>query len=85
MGPDGAANIIFKHDIKESEDPMETRAEKIEEYRHTVANPYIAASRGYVDDVIVPSTTRQRLASAFDMLQSKRETNPAKKHGNIPL
>ena len=85
MGPDGAANIIFKHDIKESEDPMETRAEKIEEYRDTVANPYIAASRGYVDDVIVPSTTRQRLASAFDMLQSKRETNPAKKHGNIPL
>lgn len=85
MGPDGAANIIFKHEIKESEDPMETRTEKIEEYRDTVANPYIAASRGYIDDVIIPSTTRQRLVSAFDMLQSKREVKPAKKHGNIPL
>jgi acetyl-CoA carboxylase carboxyltransferase component len=85
MGPDGAANIIFKKDIKNSQDPLETRTEKIKEYRDTVANPYIAASRGYVDDVIVPSTTRQRLVSAFDMLQSKRENRPAKKHGNMPL
>ncbi|SHI07591.1 acyl-CoA carboxylase subunit beta [Sporanaerobacter acetigenes] len=85
MGPDGAANIIFKKDIKNAEDPIEMRAEKIEEYRDTVANPYIAASRGFVDDVIVPSTTRQRLVSAFDMLQSKRENRPSKKHGNIPL
>ncbi|WP_416197268.1 MAG: Propionyl-CoA carboxylase carboxyltransferase subunit [Sporanaerobacter sp.] len=85
MGPDGAANIIFKNDIKNAEDPVEMRAKKIEEYRDTVANPYIAASRGYVDDVIVPSTTRQRLVSAFDMLQSKRENRPSKKHGNIPL
>ena len=85
MGPDGAANIIFKHDIKDSEDPVSTRQEKIEEYRHTVANPYIAAERGYVDDVIVPSITRPRLISAFDMLESKREANPAKKHGNLPV
>lgn len=85
MGPDGAANIIFKHDIKESKDPTATRQEKIEEYRNTVANPYIAAERGYVDDVIVPSTTRPRLISAFDMLESKRETNPPKKHGNLPV
>jgi len=85
MGPDGAANIIFKNDIKNSENPIETRKEKIEEYRNTVANPYIAASRGFVDDVIVPSTTRPRLISAFDMLESKRESNPAKKHGNIPV
>ena len=85
MGPDGAANIIFKKDIKNAEDPIEMRAEKIEEYRDTVANPYIAGSRGFVDDVIVPSTTRQRLVSAFDMLQSKRENRPSKKHGNIPL
>lgn len=85
MGPEGAANIIFRHDIKDSDDPMETRQEKIKEYRDTVANPYIAAERGYVDDVIVPSITRPRLISAFDMLESKRETNPAKKHGNLPV
>ncbi|NMA86792.1 MAG: methylmalonyl-CoA carboxyltransferase, partial [Tissierellia bacterium] len=60
MGPDGAANIIFKHDIADSDDPIETRQEKIEEYRDTVANPYIAAERGFVDDVIVPSITRPR-------------------------
>ncbi len=85
MGPEGAANIIFKKDIKNSDNPIETRQEKIKEYRDTVANPYIAAARGFVDDIIVPSTTRPRLISAFDMLQTKRETNPAKKHGNIPV
>lgn len=85
MGPDGAANIIFKNDIKNSEDPVETRKEKIEEYRNTVANPYIAAQRGFVDDVFVPSITRPRLISAFEMLESKRETRPSKKHGNLPV
>lgn len=85
MGPDGAANIIFKHDIKNSDDPISTRQEKIDEYRDTVANPYIAAARGFVDDVIAPSNTRPRLISAFDMLESKRETRPAKKHGNFPV
>lgn len=85
MGPEGAANIIFKNDIANSDDPINTRQEKIAEYRDTVANPYIAAQRGFVDDVIVPSTTRPRLISAFDMLESKRENRPAKKHGNLPL
>ncbi len=85
MGPDGAANIIFKHDIASSNDPIAARAEKIEEYKDTVANPYIAAQRGYVDDVIVPSTTRPRLISAFDMLETKVETRPNKKHGNLPV
>jgi methylmalonyl-CoA decarboxylase alpha subunit len=85
MGPEGAANIIFKKDISNSDNPVETRQEKIKEYRDTVANPYIAASRGFIDDVIVPSTTRPRLISAFDMLETKRESNPAKKHGNIPV
>ncbi|MBU5440392.1 methylmalonyl-CoA carboxyltransferase, partial [Tissierella sp. MSJ-40] len=85
MGPDGAANIIFKKDIENSNDPINTRQEKIKEYRDTVANPYIAAERGYVDDVIVPSITRPRLISAFDMLGSKREHRPAKKHGNLPV
>jgi len=85
MGPEGAANIIFKKDISNSDNPIETRQEKIKEYRDTVANPYIAASRGFIDDVIIPSTTRPRLISAFDMLETKRESNPAKKHGNIPV
>lgn len=85
MGPDGAANIIFKNEISNSEDPIATRAEKIAEYKNTVANPYIAAQRGFVDDVIVPSTTRPRLISAFDMLETKRENRPSKKHGNLPV
>ena len=85
MGPDGAANIIFKNDIKNSDNPVEMRQKKIEEYRDTVANPYIAAQRGFVDDIIVPSITRPRIISAFDMLESKRESNPAKKHGNLPV
>ncbi len=85
MGPDGAANIIFKRDIENSDDPITTRQEKIDEYRNTVASPYIAAQRGFVDDVLVPSITRPRLISAFDMLESKREDRPAKKHGNLPV
>lgn len=85
MGPDGAANIIFKKDIAASENPAETRKEKIEEYRDKFSNPYVAASRGYVDDVIEPSETRKRIISALEMLDTKRENRPAKKHGNIPL
>ena len=85
MGPEGAANIIFKNQIANSEDPVATRKEKIEEYRSTVANPYIAAQRGFVDDVLVPSITRPRLISAFDMLETKRENRPSKKHGNLPV
>ncbi|WP_209315312.1 acyl-CoA carboxylase subunit beta [Soehngenia longivitae] len=85
MGPDGAANIIFKNEIANSGDPVKTRMEKIEEYRNTVANPSIAAQRGFVDDIIVPSHTRPRLISAFDMLESKRENRPSKKHGNLPV
>ena len=85
MGPEGAANIIFKRDIENAENPAAARAEKIQDYKDRFATPYIAASRGYVDDVIEPSTTRQRLISAFDMLASKRETRPSKKHGNLPV
>ena len=85
MGPDGAANIIFKKEIGEASDPIEFRKQKIQEYRDKFSNPYIAASRGYVDDVIEPATTRQRIVSALDMLAGKRETRPSKKHGNIPL
>lgn len=85
MGPEGAANIIFRKQIKDSDDPAATRQEKIQEYKDRFANPYVAASRGFVDDVIIPSTTRQRIISALDMLSSKRETRPAKKHGNMPV
>jgi len=85
MGPDGAANIIFRKEIANADDPITARKEKIEEYRQKFSNPYIAAARGYVDDVIEPATTRARLINALDMLASKRETRPSKKHGNIPL
>ena len=85
MGPDGAANIIFKKEIEEAEGKSLKRKEKIEEYRNTVANPYTAAARGYVDAVIEPAETRKRIISSFDMLTGKREMRPEKKHGNIPL
>jgi acetyl-CoA carboxylase carboxyltransferase component len=85
MGRDGAANIIFRKEISEAADPVKARSEKIAEYSEKFSNPYVAASRGYVDDVIVPSETRMRLISALEMLASKRESRPSKKHGNIPL
>lgn len=85
MGPAGAANIIFRKDIANAADPITARQEKIDEYVEKFANPYVAAARGYVDDVIEPDSTRPRLISALEMLMSKRETRPSKKHGNIPL
>ena len=85
MGPDGAANIIFRKEIAQAEDPAAKRKEKVEEYRSMAASPYQAAAHGYLDDVIEPSQTRKRLVSAFEMLAGKREQRPSKKHGNIPL
>ncbi len=85
MGPEGAVNIIFRKELAEAKDPAKKRAELVEEYRNKFANPYIAASRGYIDDVIEPSTTRARLINALEMLSHKRDSNPGKKHGNIPL
>jgi acetyl-CoA carboxylase carboxyltransferase component len=85
IGPEGAANIIFRKEISEAEDPIAVRNQKIEEYRDKYANPYTAAARGYVDDVIEPSTTRIRIVNALYMLAGKRENRPDKKHGNIPL
>lgn len=85
MGPDGAANIIFRKDIAAADDPEAARAEKIADYRSKFANPYAAARRGYVDDVIDPAETRRKLMDALDMLSTKRETRPPKKHGNIPV
>lgn len=85
MGPQGAANVIFSREIAQSDNPEQTRATKIEEYREKFANPYVAAARGMVDDVIDPRETRIKLIQALDMMRNKKETRPAKKHGNIPL
>jgi propionyl-CoA carboxylase beta chain len=85
MGPDGAVNIIFRRELAEAEDPDARRAELVEQYRQQFANPYVAAGRGYIDDVIEPRETRPRLINALEVLRNKRDTNPPKKHGNIPL
>jgi acetyl-CoA carboxylase carboxyltransferase component len=85
MGVEGAVNIIFKDRLSAATDPQAERTRLVAEYEAEFANPYIAAARGYVDDVIVPSETRPRVIRAFEMLATKRDTNPRKKHGNIPL
>ncbi len=85
MGPDGAVNIVFKDVIDKSEDPQQTRQELVANYRDKFANPYIAAGKGYLDDIIDPRSSRPKLIRALQVLQNKTDTNPAKKHGNIPL
>ncbi len=85
MGPEGAINILYRRELAEAEDPEALRAALLEEYRDKFANPYLAASWGYMDDVIEPSQTRPMLINALEMLQNKRDENPPKKHGNIPL
>lgn len=85
MGPEGAATIIFAKEIRESNNPDETRAAKIAEYRERFANPYVAASNGMIDDVIDPRDTRKSLAQGLEMLRNKKKKLPNKKHGNIPL
>jgi methylmalonyl-CoA carboxyltransferase 12S subunit len=85
MGAEGAAEIVFRHDIEAAEDQAAKRAELIDDYRETFANPYVAASRRLVDDIIEPSASRKAVAEAFEALTTKRELRPAKKHGLIPL
>ncbi len=85
MGPDGAVNIIFRKELENAKDPVKRKAELVAEYREKFANPFVAAERGFIDDVIEPKETRPRLINALEMLQNKRLTNPPKKHGNIPL
>jgi propionyl-CoA carboxylase beta chain len=85
MGPKGAVEVLFRKEIEASDDRAAATDRRIEEYREKFANPYIAAARGYVDDVIDPRQTRPRLISALDMLRHKRDENPVRKHGNIPL
>ncbi|MBI5361230.1 MAG: methylmalonyl-CoA carboxyltransferase [Planctomycetes bacterium] len=85
MGPEGAVNIIFKKEIETAKDPKATRERLLNEYKEKFASPYIAAEEGYVDDVIEPATTRYRIIKALEFLKNKRDNNPPKKHGNIPL
>ncbi len=85
MGPEGAVSIIFRSELAKSKNPDQRKAELVEDYREKFANPYVTASRGYIDDVFEPRFTRPRLINALEMLSNKRDINPAKKHGNIPL
>jgi propionyl-CoA carboxylase beta chain len=85
MGSDGAVNIIFRNEIAKAEDPEKRRQELIQEYRETFANPYKAAEIGYIDAVIFPENTRKHIIESLEMLRNKRQENPPKKHGNIPL
>ncbi|MCL0075695.1 methylmalonyl-CoA carboxyltransferase, partial [Dehalococcoidia bacterium] len=85
MGAEGATPIIHKKDIEKASDPKAARDQKIKEYRDLLYNPYIAASRGYVDEVILPRDSRRIITGALELLSTKREVRPPKKHGNIPM
>jgi propionyl-CoA carboxylase beta chain len=85
MGPEGAVNILYKRELDAAADPARVRAEKVAEFREKFANPYIAAGRGFIDEVIRPRETRRKLVTALRNLENKRDKNPPKKHGNIPL
>ena len=85
MGADGAVNIIHRRELAKADNPEELRAKLVEQYKERLMNPYVAASRGVIDDVIEPTETRPRIIAALEMLRNKREVLPAKKHGTIPL
>jgi propionyl-CoA carboxylase beta chain len=85
MGPEAAVDIVYKRELDRADSREEMRASKVEEFRERFANPYVAAERGFIDAVIQPRETRRKLIQALEMLDSKRDKNPPKKHGNIPL
>jgi propionyl-CoA carboxylase beta chain len=85
MGPEGAVNIVYRHEIEKAKEADKVREDKIEEFRQKFANPYIACEKGYLDEVIEPKLTRPKLIAALRMLENKADKNPPKKHGNIPL
>ena len=85
MGPEGAVNIVFRRELAEADDPDQRKAELVADYREKFANPYVAAGRGFIDDIIEPRDTRARLINGLNVLHNKRDNNPPKKHGNIPL
>ena len=85
MGPQGEVEIVYRRELADAADPEARRAELVEDYTQRLANPYLAAERGYVDDVIEPSQTRRKLIAGMRLLESKREEIPERKHGNVPL
>jgi propionyl-CoA carboxylase beta chain len=85
MGPEAAVNIVFRDELSRASDPVAARARYLAEYREKFASPYVAAELGFVDEIIRPRDTRARLCAALALLRNKREVNPPKKHGNIPL
>ena len=85
MGAEGAVNILYKRELDAAKDVASARAAKIAEYREKFANPYVAAQRGFIDEIIRPHETRAKLINSLATLETKRDKNPPKKHGNIPL
>ncbi len=85
MGPEGAVNVLYRRELARADDPEALRQERVEEFRETFANPYVAAERGFVDEVIFPRQTRRKIVAGLDMTRNKRDRNPPRKHGNIPL
>ena len=85
MGPEGAVNIVYRKEIQAAADPATTRAKFVDEYKAKFASPYKAAELGFIDEVIFPRTLRQRLHRSLEVLKDKRDSNPPKKHSNIPL
>jgi propionyl-CoA carboxylase beta chain len=85
MGAEGAVNILYKRELEAAPDVAAARAQRVAEYRETFSHPYVAASHGFVDEVIAPRDTRRKLIAALAALDTKRDRNPPKKHGNIPL
>ena len=85
MGPQGAVEIVYRRELQDADDPATRRAELVDEYTERFANPYVAAERGYVDDVIDPADTRAKLVAGLEMLVSKQDETPRRKHGNVPL
>jgi propionyl-CoA carboxylase beta chain len=85
MGPEGAVNILYRNELRTAAEPERFRAERVEEFRGKFASPYIAAQRGFIDEIIEPRVTRRKLITGLRMLANKRDTNPPRKHGNIPL
>ena len=85
MGPQGAVEIVYRKELNSADDPIAKRAELVDEYTERFCNPYVAAERGFVDDVIDPADTRIKLVAGLELLRSKREELPKRKHGNVPL
>jgi propionyl-CoA carboxylase beta chain len=85
MGPEGAVNVLYRSELKQAEDPVALRAKLVKDFREKLANPYIAAARGFVDEIIQPRMTRTKLIAALASCDNKRDRNPSRKHGNIPL